>query len=71
MARPKPPSITSIAVATNKAMVITVGPNPAYLAITPNGSTVYVSTTGQEDLVPASGATSKVGKPIALTSVPG
>jgi DNA-binding beta-propeller fold protein YncE len=68
---PEATSITSIAVATNKAKVITVGQNPSYLAISPNGSTVYVSTTGQEDLIPVSAATGKVGKPIALSSFPG
>jgi YVTN family beta-propeller protein len=49
---------------------VTVGPNPAFAAITPNGATVYVTNNGSDTGSVINTATNTVGATITLGTAP-
>jgi DNA-binding beta-propeller fold protein YncE len=71
-----PGTVTPINTATNtagKPIPIPVGRSrlgPWFIAITPNGKTVYVADTSAHTVVPVSTATNTAGKPIPVTPDP-
>ena len=53
-------TVTPIRTATNKAgKAIKVGSGPKAIAITPNGKTAYVASTGSDTVTPIRTATNK------------
>ena len=71
-----PGIVTPISTVTNKpGKAIPAGKAPSYIAITPDGKTIYVSNSGQgsvagDTVTPISTATSKPGKPIMVGKWP-
>jgi YVTN family beta-propeller protein len=65
-------TVTPINTATNRAgKPIPVGKDPGFLAITPNGATVYVSNLVGRTVTPISTATNTAGPPIKVGVAPG
>jgi YVTN family beta-propeller protein len=64
-------SVTPINTATNAVGgAITVGKNPAGIAITPDGKTAYVANFGSNSVSPINTATNIAGSPIAVGTEP-
>jgi YVTN family beta-propeller protein len=63
--------VTSINIATNRpGEAITVGKGPRSIAITPNGTTAYVSNAGSGTVTPIRTATGTALKPVRVGKLP-